>query len=396
MIDFVTITPDDLNNVLTRFYCSAKPQKGAEYHKNTLKGMRAAINRHIQDIGRHINIVTDTQFKSSNRVLNGLLKERVKSGTSMPTQHKEVITADDMQALRDYFTDAPSSPVILRQFVWFAIAFHFVTRGSETHFQLTPSSFSFNSDSHGEYVTINHETSQKNHQGGMYDKEENSKKVMYATGGALCPVNALKLLIEKTDPAAEKLFNKYNADAIHDPLRTKYWYNSNEISKRFMANFMPDISKAANTSQRYTNHCVRATAIQTLNDADIEARHIMFLSDHTSEGSIRSYNRIVSIQQKRKLSKTLSSAITGAKNDQTDDMQHLDTLPSSTALCPLPASNDDSNPTTFPASLVPMPTHPTSSPFPMSAYLTKNSTSISNPGFLSNSVFNNCSFSFGK
>jgi hypothetical protein len=34
-----------------------------EYHKNTLKSVRAAINRHLKDIGRTVDSVRDTEFK---------------------------------------------------------------------------------------------------------------------------------------------------------------------------------------------------------------------------------------------------------------------------------------------------------------------------------------------
>ncbi|KAK3088090.1 hypothetical protein FSP39_014532 [Pinctada imbricata] len=232
-------------------------------------------------------------------------------GDSKPTQHKEIICDDDMLALREYFSAAESNPIILRQFVWFCIAYHFVTRGSETHHQLTPSSFAFRDDGHGEYAVLVHETAQKNHQGGLLDKEENVGKSMYATGGILCPVKCLKLLIEKTDATASKLFNQYNSEAVQLPVSTEIWFTAKSLAKRSFANFMSDISNSAKTSQRYTNHCVRATANQTLNDANVEARHIMFLSDHANEGSLRSYNRTVSREQKKMLSSTLSKAFSG-------------------------------------------------------------------------------------
>jgi hypothetical protein len=51
----------------------------------------------------------------------------------------------------------------------------------------------FNKDENGiEYVSIAHETHQKNHQGGLYeDTEETEDKRMYATGTSTCPVKSL-------------------------------------------------------------------------------------------------------------------------------------------------------------------------------------------------------------
>lgn len=49
-------------------------QQGAEYHKNSLKNVRAALNRHLKDIGCDIDIVKDIEFKAANAMLNAKLK----------------------------------------------------------------------------------------------------------------------------------------------------------------------------------------------------------------------------------------------------------------------------------------------------------------------------------
>ena len=103
---------------------------------------------------------------------------------------------------------------ILRHCVWYNIAIHFVTRGIEFHHQLRKDSFLFQSDEHGEYVTLTHETQQKNFQGGLGSDEAPADKRMYATDSVFCPVKMLKLLINKTDPAATHLFNLVNASAL--------------------------------------------------------------------------------------------------------------------------------------------------------------------------------------
>ena len=43
------------------------------YHKNTLKNSRAAINRHLNDIGRSVDIVRDKEYKTANQALDGML-----------------------------------------------------------------------------------------------------------------------------------------------------------------------------------------------------------------------------------------------------------------------------------------------------------------------------------
>lgn len=69
---------------------------------------------------------------------------------------------------------------------------------------------------------------------------------------------------------------------------------------------LTDICSGARVENHYTPHCLRATAIQCLNDKNFETRHIMFMSNHKNEASLRSYNRTVSSSQKKASSGALS------------------------------------------------------------------------------------------
>lgn len=72
-IDFVTIEAADLNSKLSKFYAEARPKitsenTQSEYHKNTMKNIRAAINRHLSDLERDMNIVKDKEFNSGWKI----------------------------------------------------------------------------------------------------------------------------------------------------------------------------------------------------------------------------------------------------------------------------------------------------------------------------------------
>ena len=74
--------------------------------KNALKNLRAAINRHIQDLGLNIDLVHE--FKEANSVLDGMLKERMQNTMSRPTQHKPDIEKDDLFKINRYFDNVES------------------------------------------------------------------------------------------------------------------------------------------------------------------------------------------------------------------------------------------------------------------------------------------------
>ena len=174
--------------------------------------------------------------------------------------------------------------------MWFNLAIHFVTRGLEFHEQLTIQSFEFKIDETNdkEYVCLTHETKQKNIQGGLESEEAPADKRMYTND---CPVSSLKLLINKTDPSATALFNHCTKEALSCPDSQVVWFTNKPVKHYQFSRFMADISKNAGCSQIYTAHCLRATAIQALNDAGFELRHIMYMSGHKNESSVRSYNR---------------------------------------------------------------------------------------------------------
>ncbi|WAR13787.1 hypothetical protein MAR_003892 [Mya arenaria] len=145
VIDWVTADEGHLNKLFRKFYCEVasleKKSKSAEqqpkiYHKNTMKIIRATLNRHLSDI-------------------------------------------------------AETSPTTPRPAVWYNLAIHFVSRGLEFHHQLKRDSFESQFDEYClEYARLTHETQQKNFQGGITKDKEPSDRRMYATGSEACRILA--------------------------------------------------------------------------------------------------------------------------------------------------------------------------------------------------------------
>ena len=88
------------------------------------------------------------------------------------------------------------------------------------------------------------------------------------------------------------------------------WYSNKPLGVNRLAGMMQEISKLASLSRIYTNHSVKATAITLWSDAQVPAWHIMAISGHHSEASLKNYAR-PSSQQLRACSDILSSALSG-------------------------------------------------------------------------------------
>ena len=78
------------------------------------------------------------------------------------------------------------------------------------------------------------------------------------------------------------------------------WYCKAPVGK----NTLGKLTKMFNISQYYANHNIRATAVTLFDEASFEARHIMKVSTHKSEASIRSNAHRLPEQKKREMSAT--------------------------------------------------------------------------------------------
>ncbi|VDI38517.1 Hypothetical predicted protein [Mytilus galloprovincialis] len=226
-----------------------------EYHKNSFKNVRAALNRHLKDIDRGIDIVRDSEFKAANSMLSAKLKFNLRNGLSSTTQHHPIITTPKLLKINTYFM-IKEDHVALRFRVWYLLGIHFVSRGVEFQHQLSINSFKFESDEIGsEFLSISHETHQKNHQGGLDDAtEETQDKRMYAVSNyPSCPLTTIKHILSKCDPAAKSLFNQCCREALRCPSMYSTWFNVTPLTVKNFSAFMPDICKNAGV-KRYTGH----------------------------------------------------------------------------------------------------------------------------------------------
>ena len=182
---------------------------------------------------------------------------------------------------------------------------YFCRRGREGQRDLRADNFHLNTDDNGnKYVIQVGSEVTKNHQS---DDDGVSGGIMYVNSAnpLHCPVRAFELYITKMNPICDALFqrprDKYSVDDLA-------WYENKPLGKNTLSAMMSTISRAANLSQRYTNHSIRATSITLLSEAGFNNRHIMSVSRHRNEGSISSYVKDTSIQQKQQMAEALATA----------------------------------------------------------------------------------------
>ena len=146
----------------------------------------------------------------------------------------------------------------------------------------------------------------KNHPGGLSDKANEADPKMFSTGEANCPVQFLKKLIQALNPGEEALFQRPKRKFC---AKDKTRFGRPPVGVNSLGNMMKEISIAANLSQVYRNHCIRATSVTSLDRAGVPVHRIMQVSGHRNEGSVKVYCERQTLQQQKQCSEILVAPI---------------------------------------------------------------------------------------
>lgn len=307
------MTVQELDEALSKFYTEARTTAGEEYSKSSLLSFRNAIERHLNNPphNRGLKLNSDV-FAKSNKMLNAKIKELKRQGKEK-VKHKQPIHVKDLKALKSSPVLRLTNPLSLLRNVWFHVVLYWCRRGREGQRNLKPSSFAFQTDEDGkQYVTMTCDESTKNHPGGIHDKPSNEKDArMYETENETDGYRAMKLYLAKLNPKCEALFQMPRRDWKKINFNDDCWYENRPLGVNSLGSMMTTISKEANLSTVYTNHCVRATTITLWSEAGLADRHICQISGHRNPSSLRHYNSQPSSQQLRQCSDVLSNALTG-------------------------------------------------------------------------------------
>lgn len=93
----------------------------------------------------------------------------------------------------------------------------------------------------------------------------------------------------------------------------KIWYDRIRVGHEPIEEFMARLSAEANLSKRYTNHSIRSTVMGILSEL-YEGRHVIGLSGHKSESTIKQYAARLPPKKKREMSETLHSLVQPPKH----------------------------------------------------------------------------------
>ena len=125
---------------------------------------------------------------------------------------------------------------------------------------------------------------------------------------SLCPVKTWKLYTSKLSPKLNSLWQRPKQGYIH--YVDEEWYDPRPVGKDMLERFMKlSLAKSVQLDGEYTNHSIRATVINTLDTAGFEARHIIKLTSHKNESTVKEYATKCPENKRKEMFQSLSDAM---------------------------------------------------------------------------------------
>ena len=123
----------------------------------------------------------------------------------------------------------------------------------------------------------------------------------YFADNPRCPVRSYVKYIRRLNENCCKLFQQPNNNKENDQ-----YYSAVPLGHNRLGSMMPILSIKAGLSVKYTNHSLRATTVHVLDAAQVPSRHIMTVTGHKSESSLKTYTGYTDEKAKKKMSATIA------------------------------------------------------------------------------------------
>ncbi|XP_062411307.1 uncharacterized protein LOC134101617 [Sardina pilchardus] len=267
--DFESMDKEALCRVLRSFYAEARSKSGQLYSKSSLISIRSSLNRYLNEppYCRALDLTKDPELRGANLTLAAVIRKLEEQGAG-PVVQKQAITRADLRKLYTSPVFCASSPFGLLNKVWFETCMYFCTRGRENQRELEEDSFGLAMDEDGrKFVYFKalgpyHKSRSASWTKKRSDSDEDNLPRMYETGTEFCPYASFVKYLAKRNPLCKAFFQR---PRDHCGERDATWYENKAIGKNLLGTRMQMLSRAAKLSKTYTNHCIGAVSIATLN-----------------------------------------------------------------------------------------------------------------------------------
>ncbi|XP_014776313.1 uncharacterized protein LOC106873459 [Octopus bimaculoides] len=284
-----------LCQVLKRLYAGARTKKCELYQLTAFRSLRYALKRHFEET-LNLDIIKGDAFVEANESFV-FMEKRIKAEGKGLIRHYPPVEEQDMARLKEYFKANMQNPTPreLLEYVWFILQYYMCRLGRDGQTELKITSFVIRTDAQGERSIVQNE-SEPLDGNGENDEELAGGLIPSLKGDVLCPVRAYELYISKLHQDFDRLFQK--PKKLVDSSQP-YWFDRIPYGKTPLGGMMPTLSHKAGLSKRYTNHSLRATAIEKLLWGGINRKDVRAIS--------QLFGQPTSVSQRKKMASILSN-----------------------------------------------------------------------------------------
>ncbi|XP_053178254.1 uncharacterized protein LOC128361731 [Scomber japonicus] len=299
--DFETLDKEALCAVLRSFYAEARSKSGQLYSKSSLISIRSSLNRYLNEppYCRTLDLTKDPELRSANLTLAAVIRRLEEQGAG-PVVQKQAITRSDLRKLYESSVFNTDTPFGLLNKVWFETCMYFCTRGRENQRELEEDSFGLAVDEDGrKFVYFKalgpyHKSRSAAWTKKRPDSDEDTLPRMYETGTELCPYASFVRYVSKRNPLCRAFFQRPRDHCCASDVT---WYENKAIGKNLLGTRMQMLSRAAKLSKTYTNHCIGAVSIATLNSivgaTGSKQTTTLYVASETVNGHAQSHLQLV-------------------------------------------------------------------------------------------------------
>ena len=156
-----------------------------------------------------------------------------------------------------------------------------------------------------DYIYQDFSEADKNHGAGDHAFDTTGEGRIYETD-TNCPVKCFENYLSHLNPMCQALWQRPRPSVKSGDT---VWFANVPLGEKYLGSMMARMSIKYGLSQKYTNHCLRVTYLQVLNDNDVDTRHTIRVSGHKQTDSLQNYSRRLSASRKRSISNVLSSSL---------------------------------------------------------------------------------------
>uniref|UniRef100_A0A1A8V8R9 Potassium channel tetramerisation domain containing 15b n=1 Tax=Nothobranchius furzeri TaxID=105023 RepID=A0A1A8V8R9_NOTFU len=263
--EFETLDKHALCAVLRSFYAEARSKSGQVYSKSSLISIRSSLNRYLNEppYCRTLDLTKDPELRSANLTLAAVIRRLEEHGAG-PVVQKQAITRSDLRKLYESPVFNTETPFGLLNKVWFETCMYFCTRGRENQRELEEDSFGLAVDEEGRKFVYFKALGpyHKSRSAAWTRRRPEALPRMYETGTDQCPYVSFVRFVSKRNPLCRAFFQRPRDHCCASDVT---WFENKAIGKNLLGTRMQMLSRAAKLSKTYTNHCIGAVSIATLN-----------------------------------------------------------------------------------------------------------------------------------